>query len=79
MNRQKRTTGIQRMFDGIYMEAMRRGGFVTFVVMAIISAGLGYLIYGYLLKGWVESGREYQRQVAAKELENRKTEAMLEG
>lgn len=67
------------MFDGLYMEAMRRGGFVTFLVMAIMSAGLGYLIYGYLLRGWVDSGREYQQQVAAKELENRKTEAMLEG
>jgi Tfp pilus assembly protein PilO len=58
---------------------MRRGALVTFLVMAVISGGLGYLIYSFLLSGWAESNREYRQAVTAKEVENQKTAAMLAG
>ena len=58
---------------------MRRGAFVTFLVMAVISGGLGYLIYSFLLSGWAESNREHRKAVVAKEVENEKTAAMLAG
>lgn len=79
MKKQRNQSGLQRILDSIYVESMRHGIFLTFVVMAVISAGVGYLIYGYLMTGWIASTREFRQQVAAKELENRKTEAMLAG
>ena len=47
--------------------------------MAVISFGLGYLIYSYLLSGWSDSNRNYRQQVLKKEMENKATEKMLEG
>jgi Tfp pilus assembly protein PilO len=47
--------------------------------MAAISAGLGYVLYGYLLEGWATSNAEYRQRVVVKENENKKTEAMLAG
>ncbi len=79
MNRKRNSNAFQSGIDGIYLEAMRRGPVVTFLVMAVISGGIGYLLYGYLLDGWTVSNREYRQQVAAKELENKKTETMLAG
>jgi Tfp pilus assembly protein PilO len=79
MNRTRNKSGFQSLADSIYLESMRRGAFLTFLVMAVISGGLGYLIYSFLLVGWVESGRDYRHAVVAKEIENQKTEAMLAG
>jgi Tfp pilus assembly protein PilO len=79
MARKKSPNQAQGMLDGIYLESMRRGPVVTFVVMAVISLGLGYVIYGYLLEGWATSNSEYRQQVILKENENKKTEAMLAG
>lgn len=79
MNRKRNTSALQGVLDSIYVESIRRGAFVTFLVMAAISSGLGYLIYSYLLDGWITSNRAYRQQVAAKELENKKTETMLAG
>jgi len=79
MKRQNKASGFQGVLDTIYIESMRRGAFLTILVMAVISIGLGYLVYAYLLEGWTTTNREYRKQVAAKELENKKTEAMLAG
>ncbi len=79
MKRQNKASGFQGVLDTIYIESMRRGAFLTILVMAVISIGLGYLVYAYLLEGWITTNREYRKQVAAKELENKKTEAMLAG
>lgn len=76
MDRRKNTGGI---LDSIYLESVRRGAAVTILVMAVLSLGVGYLIYSYVLSSWIESGREYRRQVALKEIENKKTEALLAG
>lgn len=75
----KNPSAFQGISDTLLVESMRRGPFLTFVVMALISGGLGYLTYGYLLDGWVTSNREYRQRVVAKELENKKTETMLAG
>lgn len=79
MNRKKKQTAIQNFADSIYVESIRRGAFVTFLVTAVISIGIGYLVYAYVLDGWIASSREYRNQVIAKELENKRTEAMLAG
>lgn len=79
MNRSRNTSSFQSFADSIYLESMRRGAFVTFLVMAVISGGLGYLIYSFLLSGWVDSNREHRQAVVAKEVENEKTSAMLAG
>jgi Tfp pilus assembly protein PilO len=67
------------LLDSVFVEAMRRGPVLTFLVMALISGGAGYLIYSYLLDGWMTSSRDYRQTVVAKEVENKKTEAMLAG
>jgi Tfp pilus assembly protein PilO len=67
----------QGFLDSIYMESVRRGTAVTVIVMAVLSLGVGYLIYAYVLSSWIDSGREYRRTVAMKEIENKKTEALL--
>lgn len=58
---------------------MRHGPIATFALMAVISGGLGYFIYGYLLSGWSESNQAYRQQVVKKEIENKTTERMLAG
>jgi len=79
MNNRKNTNSLQSMLDSIYVESMRRGPVVTLLVMTIIAGGIAYLVYSFVLDPYVQSNREYKQQVAAKELENKKTEAMLAG
>ena len=79
MERRRNTSSTQNLLDSVLVEAMRRGPVVTFLIMAIITGGAGYLIYSYLLDPWMASSREYRQKVVAKELENKKTEAMLAG
>ena len=62
----------------ILREAVKYGPVVTFLVTAVLSGGLGYFVYQYLLSGWVDSNREYRQAVVRKEVENRKTEKMLQ-
>ncbi len=57
----------------------KNGSLVTIGLMGALSFGLGYLIYSYLLSDWAESARVYRDQVIKKELENKKTEKMVEG
>jgi Tfp pilus assembly protein PilO len=79
MERRRNTSSVQSLLDSIFVEAMRRGPVLTFLIMAIISGGAGYLIYSYFLDGWMTSNHDYRQKVTAKELENKKTEAMLAG
>jgi len=79
MKKGKKPTALESIIDSIYLESIRRGPVLTFVVMALISGGAAYLIYGYLIEPYMVANREYRQQVAAKELENKKTERMLEG
>jgi Tfp pilus assembly protein PilO len=65
--------------ESILRESLKYGPVVTFAVMAILSIGIGYLIYSFLLSDWAESTRAYRAQVLKKELENKKTEDMLSG
>ncbi len=63
--------------DSILVESVRYGPVITFVVMAVISGGIGYMIYSYLLADWAESNDQARQQVLKKELDNRATELML--
>ena len=67
-------------FGGVLVgEATRYGPIITFAVMTLISFGALYLIYSYFLASWVESNEAYRQQVIRKEIENEKTQRMLEG
>jgi Tfp pilus assembly protein PilO len=77
MERRRNTSSTQNLLDSIFVEAMRRGPVLTFLVMAVISGGVAYLLYSYVLDGWITSSHDYRQKVVAKELENKKTEAML--
>jgi Tfp pilus assembly protein PilO len=77
MNRKRKAGGLQSILDSIYRESVRRGPVVTFLVSAILSIGLGYLVYTYFIEGWVAANRAERQRIAAKEQENQKTEAML--
>jgi Tfp pilus assembly protein PilO len=79
MKKGRKQNFFESMTDGIYLEVMRRGPLLTFVVMALVSGLAAYLLYSYFIEPSVIANREYRQQVAAKELENRKTEKMLEG
>jgi Tfp pilus assembly protein PilO len=63
--------------DVLIAESARHGPIITFAVMAAISIGVGYLIYGYLLAGWAQSNEDARQAVIRKEIENTKTERML--
>lgn len=65
--------------NSIMLEAVKYGPVVTFAVMFVLSFGLGYLAYKYLLSGWMDSASEYRQQIVKKEIENKKTENMLAG
>ncbi len=79
MNRNKKSGSLQSITDPILRETVKYGPFATFLVMTVISLGLGYLIYSFLLSGWSESNHTYAQQVIKKEVENKKTENMLAG
>src|SRR5690242_17851490 len=70
------TSGIGNV---ILSESARHGPLVTFLVMAVISFGVGYLVYSYVFSGWFDSNEAYRQQVLKKEADNRKTERMLAG
>jgi Tfp pilus assembly protein PilO len=63
--------------DSILVESVRYGPVVTFLIMALISGGIGYMIYSYLLADWAESNNQSRQLVLKKELDNRATELML--
>jgi Tfp pilus assembly protein PilO len=79
MNLNKKTNSFNSLGGSILRESIKHGPIVTLGLMIILSLGLGYLIYSYMLGDWAESARVYREQVVKKELENKKTENMLAG
>ena len=77
MKKAKKSNTFEGIIDGIYLESVRRGPFLTIFVMAAISIGLGYFLYTSFIDPYIVSNSEYRREVAAKELENEKTERTL--
>lgn len=65
--------------DSILSESQRYGAVVTVLVMTVLSGGIAFLIYNYLLSGWSESNQQYRQQIVKKEIENKKTENLLAG
>ena len=79
MRNPKNTSSLQAAGDSILLESVKYGPVVTFLLMAVISFGVAYLIYGYLLSGWAEANDQHRQAVLKKEIENTTTEKMLEG
>jgi Tfp pilus assembly protein PilO len=75
----RKASSIQSTGDNILAESMKYGSLVTFVLMAVISGGVAYLIYSYVLSGWAESNDTYAQTVLKKEIENKRTEKMIDG
>jgi len=75
----RKTSALGGLGDVVLAESARHGPVLTFIVMAAISIGAGYLIYSYFLAGWSDSNEQYRQLVLKKESENRKTEKMIEG
>ncbi len=63
--------------DTLLAESVKYGPVVTFLVMALIFGGVGYLLYGYLFDGWGEANAAARQAVLKKELENEQAERML--
>jgi Tfp pilus assembly protein PilO len=75
----RKASSIQSTSDNILAESMKYGSLVTFLLMAVISGGIAYLIYSYVLSGWAESNDTYAQTVLKKEMENKRTEKMIDG
>jgi Tfp pilus assembly protein PilO len=71
-NIQSRSAG-----DTILVESIKYGPVVTFLLMAVVSGGIAYIIYSYFLYDWAAANDTYRAQVLKKELENTATENML--
>ena len=71
-NIQSRSAG-----DTILVESIKYGPVVTFLLMAVVSGGIAYIIYSYFLYDWAVANDTYRAQVLKKELENTATENML--
>src|SRR5690606_35794671 len=71
-NIQSRSAG-----DTILVESIKYGPVVTFLLMALVSGGIAYLVYSYFLYDWAVANDTYRAQVLKKELENTATENML--
>jgi Tfp pilus assembly protein PilO len=67
------------MGESILYESQKYGAAVTLIVMIVLSVGVGYLIYYYLLSGWYDSSRDYRAAIIKKEIENKKTENLIAG
>lgn len=67
------------MGDSVLYESQKYGALVTLVVMTVLSVGIGYLIYYYLLSPWYESNSTYRAAILRKEIENKKTENLIAG
>lgn len=78
-NVRRKKSSAENLGDTLALEAIRYGPVVTFAVMTIMSVGVGYLIYSYVLSGWVVSNAESRQSVITKEVENKNTEGVLAG
>lgn len=85
MNTYRNPNSTSSFSDSILQESQKYGTLVTLVVMAVLSLGIGYLIYSphllgsYSLSGWNEANNEYRQKIFLKEVENKKTENLLAG
>lgn len=79
MNRNQKPGSFQSIGDPILRETVKYGPVATFLVMTVISLGIAYLLYSFLLSDWSASSDAYRQQVVKKEVDNKKTENMLAG
>ncbi|NNF00454.1 MAG: type 4a pilus biogenesis protein PilO [Pyrinomonadaceae bacterium] len=79
MNTGKRTNTYSTTGDTILRQSVKSGTLLTLLVTTIISVGIGYLFYSYLIVSILGNNDQLRKDVLAKEFENRKTERLLEG
>lgn len=79
MRNPRQTSSLQSAGNSILVESIKYGPVVTFLVMAVISFGLVYLIYSFLLADMSETNKQWRAQVLKKELDNETTEKMVAG
>src|SRR5688572_3864043 len=79
MRNPKQQSSFQSAGNSILVESIKYGPVVTFLVMAVISAGLAYVIYLFVLADWAASNAEWRRAVVKKEVDNKVTESMIAG
>ena len=60
-NIQSRSAG-----DTILVESIKYGPVVTFLLMALVSGGIAYLVYSYFLYDWAVANDTYRAQVLKK-------------
>ena len=75
----QKSSGVSSIGDALVAESNRHGPIITMAIMALVSFGALYLIYIYFLSGWAQSNDDYRKAVIKKEVENERTEKMLEG
>ena len=61
----KKSGSSNSLGGSVLRESMKYGPIVTFLVMTVLSFGVGYLIYSYVFSGWTESARAYREQVVS--------------
>ena len=79
MRNPKQQSSLQSAGNSILVESIKYGPVVTFLVMAVVSGGLAYLIYSFVLSDWATSNAEIRTGVVKKETDNAVTEKMIEG
>jgi Tfp pilus assembly protein PilO len=79
MNTTRNQNSFSSFSDNILYESQKYGTLVTLLVMGVLSIGLGYLVYNYVLSGWATSNQEYRQRIVQKEIDNKKTENLLAG
>ena len=79
MRNPKQQSSFQSAGNSILVESIKYGPVVTFLVMALISGGLAYLIYSFVLADWATANSELRAAVVKKETDNKVTEKMTEG
>ena len=79
MRNPKQQSSLQAAGNSILVESIKYGPIVTFLVMALVSGGLAYLIYSFVLSDWATSNSEIRQAVVKKETDNKVTEVMVAG
>ncbi|HEY8558837.1 MAG TPA: type 4a pilus biogenesis protein PilO [Pyrinomonadaceae bacterium] len=85
MNVKRNPNSLSGFGDSLVYESQKYGTLVTLLVMAVLSFGIGYLVYSplvldtYSISGWYESNLAYRQKIVQKEIENKKTENLLAG
>ena len=79
MRNPKQQSSLQSAGNSILVESIKYGPIVTFLVMAVVSGGLAYLIYSFVLADWAASNAEIRQSVVKKETDNAVTEKMVDG